>query len=58
MFEILTLCAAAAYLLFVGLYLETQNIRSLMIFKFTPIVIALAVAYLASKAGDAMLLIQ
>jgi len=58
MFELLTLSAAAAYLLFVGLYLKTINIRSLMIFKFTPIVIALACAYLASKAGDAMLLIQ
>jgi hypothetical protein len=39
MFETLTLCAGSAYLLFVGLYLKTSNIKSLLIFKFTPIVL-------------------
>jgi len=49
MFEIITLCAASAYLLFVGLFLETSNIRSLIIFKFTPIVIAMILAYISTE---------
>ena len=54
MFEIITLCAASAYLLFVGLFLETSNVRSLIIFKLTPIILAMVLAFISTELWRAL----